>query len=74
MAKMLIKYPPKIWPIIMFKKTGSCLRNPGTQVYESEVEDYSGKIHNVVFHKATFPNLDGSVGGLIGAIFGYYRK
>ena len=44
------------------------LQNPGIQIYESTVKDTGGVVHNVIFHKATFPNVDGSVGGLIGAI------
>ena len=44
------------------------LQNPGTQIYETTVKDIDGVVHNVIFHKATFPNMDGSVGGLIGAI------
>jgi PAS domain S-box-containing protein len=44
------------------------LQNPGIQIYESTVKDTDGVVHNVIFHKATFPNMDGSVGGLIGGI------
>ena len=44
------------------------LQNPGIQIYESTVKDRDGVVHNVIFHKATFPNMDDSVGGLIGAI------
>jgi len=50
------------------EKDMALLRNPGTQIYESTVKDTGGIVHNVIFHKATFPNMDDSVGGLIGAI------
>ena len=38
----------------------------GFQVYESQITDFRGKIHDVVFHKASFPDSEGGVGGLIG--------
>ncbi len=38
------------------------------QVYEASSVDASGARHDVVFHKATFENVDGSCGGLVGAI------
>jgi two-component system NtrC family sensor kinase len=41
-------------------------KNPGTQVYESSVVGRDGRRHNVVFHKATFLKLDGTLGGLVG--------
>jgi PAS domain S-box-containing protein len=42
--------------------------NPATQVYESSVVGRDGRRHNVVFHKATFLKLDGTLGGLVGII------
>ncbi|MBA4389310.1 MAG: hypothetical protein C0399_00005, partial [Syntrophus sp. (in: bacteria)] len=53
---------------IYHEKDQDLLRNQGLQVYESTVKDTDGVVHNVFFHKATFLNMDGSVGGLIGAI------
>jgi PAS domain S-box-containing protein len=38
------------------------------QIYESKVKNRHGDQRDVVFHKAIFEKLDGSVGGLIGAI------
>ncbi len=43
-------------------------RHSGTQRYESQVKDATGTVRDVVFHKATFADLDGHVRGLIGAI------
>jgi PAS domain S-box-containing protein len=40
----------------------------GTQVYESRVQVADGTWHHVVFHKATFPDPTGGVGGLVGII------
>jgi PAS domain S-box-containing protein len=40
----------------------------GTQVYESQVQAADGARRHVVFHKATFPDPAGDVGGLVGII------
>jgi PAS domain S-box-containing protein len=40
----------------------------GTQVYESRVQAANGARRHVVFHKATFPDPTGGVGGLVGMI------
>jgi PAS domain S-box-containing protein/putative nucleotidyltransferase with HDIG domain len=42
--------------------------NPGIQTFESQFISPSGIRHDIVFHKSTFLNREGSVGGLIGAI------
>jgi diguanylate cyclase (GGDEF)-like protein/PAS domain S-box-containing protein len=39
---------------------------PGVQIYESPVRYASGEMRDVLFHKATFTDADGSVGGLVG--------
>ena len=59
---------PKELDDLYQEKDQALLQNPGIQIFESVVKDAFGIIHNVVFHKATFNNLDGSVGGLIGVI------
>ncbi|MBN1284172.1 MAG: PAS domain S-box protein [Anaerolineae bacterium] len=41
---------------------------PGKQIYESTLQDPGGDNRNVIFHRATFAHLDGTLGGLIGAI------
>lgn len=44
------------------------LDNPGKQTYEAAVVFADGARHEVVFHKATFADTDGTVAGLIGVI------
>jgi PAS domain S-box-containing protein len=44
------------------------LDNPGAQVYDSQVKDARGAVHDVVFHKSTFLDRQGHVLGLIGVI------
>ncbi|OHC64235.1 MAG: hypothetical protein A3H93_14175 [Rhodocyclales bacterium RIFCSPLOWO2_02_FULL_63_24] len=45
------------------------LRNPGSQVYETQVQPARGERRDVMFQKATFADSDGSVGGIIGVMF-----
>jgi PAS domain S-box-containing protein len=40
----------------------------GVQVYEAAVRVADGSLRDVVFHKATFSNADGTLGGLVGVI------
>ena len=42
------------------------LDKPGSQIYESPVRYADGVMREVVFHKATFTQPDGTVGGLVG--------
>jgi PAS domain S-box-containing protein len=67
-GKSVYELSPKEFADIYHEKDLALLQNPGIQIYESTVKDTAGVVHNVIFHKATFPNRDGSVGGLIGAI------
>lgn len=50
------------------KNDDELLQNPGVQMFEDQWIDSYGETHDVIFHKATFNNIDGSVGGIIGAI------
>jgi two-component system cell cycle sensor histidine kinase/response regulator CckA len=44
------------------------LQNRGSQVYERALQTGDGIVHNVVIHKATFPDAKGNVAGLVGNI------
>ena len=45
------------------------LARGGVQVYEAKGADTeSGAVRDVIFNKATFENIDGSVGGIVGVI------
>jgi len=41
---------------------------PGVQIYDSQVQDANGVLHDVIFHKASLIDAKGSVTGLVGAI------
>ena len=59
-----------IWPPELADKylaaDRALLDNPGTQVYESPVRYASGEIRDVLFHKATYTQANGTVGGMVG--------
>jgi diguanylate cyclase (GGDEF)-like protein/PAS domain S-box-containing protein len=42
--------------------------HPGIQIYEAAVHCADERVHDVIFHKATFARADGSIGGLVGVI------
>jgi diguanylate cyclase (GGDEF)-like protein/PAS domain S-box-containing protein len=44
------------------------LAEPGRQIYESEVRYPDGRRRDVMFHRATFTNADGTIGGIVGVI------
>lgn len=53
---------------VYFKKDKELFDNPGVQIYETQVKDNQGNIHEVVFNKATFFDEDDEVAGLVGTI------
>jgi len=42
--------------------------NPGTQVYETQVQSVAAGTRDVIFYKATFDRADGQLGGLLGVV------
>ena len=67
-GRSVYEISPKEFADIYNEKDMELLHNPGLQIYESKVIDRDGVTHDVIFHKATFLDPDGSVGGLIGAV------
>ena len=49
-------------------KDAKLFEKPGVQVYDSQVRDADGVLHDVIFHKASLTDEQGTVTGLIGAI------
>ena len=52
---------PRALAEIYHAKDMELFRAPGVQVYDAQVKDARGLIHNVVYHKATFRNSGGKV-------------
>ena len=44
------------------------LDKPGVQIYESQARYADGELRDVMFHKATFTQPDGQIGGLVGVM------
>ena len=49
-------------------KDTDLFEHPGVQVYEAKVQSAQGRVHDVVYHKATFTKSNGQVAGLIGVV------
>jgi len=47
-------------------KDQALLERPGQQIYEAQVRDSNGALHDVMFHKATFGTAHRKVAGLVG--------
>jgi two-component system, cell cycle sensor histidine kinase and response regulator CckA len=60
-------YPSKFAEIFHAKDI-ELFNNPGVQVYESQLTNAEGVVHDVVFHKSTFEDSQGNVIGMIGVI------
>jgi diguanylate cyclase (GGDEF)-like protein/PAS domain S-box-containing protein len=59
---------PKKFADVYYAADIALLGNPGVQAYESSVPHADGTTHEVVAHRATFPNSEGGLGGLVGVM------
>lgn len=59
-----------LWPLelaeLYHEADANLLSEPGRQSYEGQMDNPRSGLRDVIFHKATFNNPDGSVGGLLG--------
>jgi PAS domain S-box-containing protein len=67
-GKTVFEMAPEDLARIYKEKDDELLQNPGVQVYEAQVTDASGNRRDMIFNKATFSRLDGSLAGLVGVI------
>ena len=67
-GKSVFDIAPRELAEVYHAKDLELFRNPGVQVYDAKMKDGQGKMHDVVYHKATFTDAGGKVSGLIGAI------
>lgn len=66
LGKTVFDIASREWAKIYHGKDLELLQNPGLQVYEAKVHSTLGRIHDVIFHKATYTESAGEVAGLIG--------
>ena len=67
-GKSVFDIAPQEIASVYHEKDLELLRQPGKQVYETQVKDAQDVVHDVIFYKATFTGIGGNVRGLIGAI------
>jgi PAS domain S-box-containing protein len=53
---------------IYHEKDAILFEEPGTQIYEAPMQDANGTPHDVVFHKASIVDAQGTVTGLVGIL------
>jgi PAS domain S-box-containing protein len=60
----------ELWPRALADKyceaDEDLIKNPGRQTNEGQLNHSAGNLQDVIFHKATYNNTDGCVGGLLG--------
>jgi two-component system, sensor histidine kinase and response regulator len=67
-GKSVFELAPGELAELYHKKDEELLNNPGTQVYEAQTKSVEGVLRNVIYYKATFSSVDGTLGGLVGVI------
>jgi PAS domain S-box-containing protein len=67
-GKSVFDIAPRELAEVYHAKDLELFRNPGVQVYDAKMKDGQGRMHDVVYHKATFTDSGGKVIGLVGAI------
>lgn len=67
-GKSVYEIAPRELADLYSKADSELFAEPGVQIYESSVKGADGKMRDVVFHKATFSNADGTLAGLVGVI------
>ncbi|MBK5277106.1 MAG: diguanylate cyclase [Desulfuromonadales bacterium] len=74
LGKSVFDIAPRELAEVYHAKDLELLRNQGSQIYESQVKDMRGVLHDVVFHKAAFMDSGGRTLGLIGAIIDITKR
>ncbi len=67
-GKSVYELAPKDLADVYHQKDEELLSHPGTQAYESSIQQADGTRRLVIFNKATYNNPDGTIAGLIGVV------
>jgi two-component system, sensor histidine kinase and response regulator len=67
-GKSVFDLAPRELAEIYFAKDEELFNNPGTQVYEAQAKNPDGSLCDVIYYKATYSNVDGTLGGLVGVV------
>jgi PAS domain S-box-containing protein len=66
LGKTVFETYPKHLAKIAHDKDLELLEHKGSQIYESQAIDFTGNVHEVVYHKAPIIDTNGEIQGLIG--------
>ena len=66
-GKTVYELWPQISAAIYKEKDDELFEDPGEQTYETQIKHADGTWRDVIFHKATFRDAGGQVGGLVGS-------
>ena len=67
-GKTVFEVCPEDLAKIYHEADNALFRHPGVQCYETQVLFAEGTLRDVMFYKATFSNIDGTLGGLVGTL------
>ncbi|HEY6871997.1 MAG TPA: PAS domain S-box protein [Geobacteraceae bacterium] len=67
-GKTVFQLFPEELASVYFEADHALLHRPGVQCYEAKVLFAEGTLRDVMFYKASFMNIDGSLGGLVGTL------
>ncbi|GEM_PF-232548 len=67
-GKTVFDISPQELAEIYHAKDMELFQHPGTQIYDSQLSDKQGIIHDVVYHKASIMDSNDHVNGLVGVI------
>ena len=67
-GKTVFELSPEDLANIYYEADNALFRHPGVQCYETQVLFAEGTLRDVMFYKATFSNIDGALGGLVGTL------
>ncbi|MFH1156691.1 MAG: PAS domain S-box protein [Pseudomonadota bacterium] len=65
--------PPEL-ARIYHARDNELLRSGDIQNYESQVRNKHGQLSNVIFHKAVYPDKEGAVAGMVGAVLDVTKR
>ena len=64
----VFKLFPEELATVYYEADSAMMKHPGVQCYEAQVLFNEGTLRDVMFYKATFSNLGGGIGGLVGTL------
>ena len=67
-GKSVYDLAPRELADVYFQKDAELLNNPGIQIYEARAKSADGALRDVIYYKATYWNVGGTLGGLVGVI------